>query len=187
MSAYSDIFRSVELRKGLENYVEYLTDSAKRTTKRLIGGAVGEARGDTLLGAVKPFGLPLTADFLGVAVNYPERSVEGEGASVLGSKIGTRLIKTITPTDADKYDEDSGFSPARAIVFRPNGTRTYVQSKRTKLYYIKYGGDTFSCPFGATGEAEEFGSARKEVRATLLAGLPKYGRVSVVNERYTVR
>jgi len=63
-----------------------------------------------------------------------------------------------------------------------------VQSKVTKLYYLKYTGDSFSSPFGATSDAEEElagGTAVKNAIITLF-GAADIKRVSISPEKVPV-
>jgi hypothetical protein len=176
---YSQIKRGAEYDLALDNYVTYIRDAATRPTKRLRGGARG-ARRTTVAAALRPFGMELPAGTY-AAVRASQDSVTG-----LGSALTTRLFTSGSQlTGANPI---SKFTPARISAFRGSGAATYVQSKITKLYYLKYEGDSFSAPFGATGDAEEEQTGARAVRAAVLSvfGAADIKRVSFSPEKVPV-
>jgi hypothetical protein len=80
------------------------------------------------------------------------------------------------------------FRPARVAAFRGTGAATYVQSKITKLYYLKYEGDSFSAPFGATSATEEEAVGAAAVRTAIISafGAADIKRVSFSPEKVVV-
>lgn len=145
---YSDVLRGAELNQALNNYVDYIQNIDNRQTKRLRGGAPGEARPRRQV-AVKPFGIEMGAgEFALVGISQASYTK-------LSSAIGARMsITSEALGGASKLDR---FKPAKVNYFEPtsDSARSYVQSKLTKLYYLKIQGDSFSAPFGATTDAEE--------------------------------
>lgn len=176
---YSDVRRGAELNKALTNYASYIQNAATRPSKRLQGGTVERriAKQDV---AVRPFSMDNDATKPKVLVKATEQGI-GTGGG-LATALSTRLDVTLG-TD---YRIEGGFTPAKVSYFKPSSnTRSYVQSKVTKLYYIKYTGTTYSAPFGAGSDTEEFETAKALVKADVLALDPglDYRRVSISPER----
>lgn len=161
---FSQIKRGAEYEKALDNYVLYMSNMETRPTKRLQGGTRGNRR-QTVAAALTPFG----AD-LGTGV-YASVRVGQDSVTALGTALTNRLYTQGTQLAA--AIKVGGFKPARVTAFRGTGTANYVQSKITKLYYLKYDGDSFGAPFGATSGTEEEqagGQAVKTAIITLFAG-----------------
>lgn len=176
---YSQIKRGAEYEAALNNYVDYLKNIETRPTKRLQGGIRG-ARRQTLPAALRPFGADLAA---GV---YLSTRVGQESSQEIGQTVTGRLFTQGANLAA--ATKMSGFRPAKATAFRGTGAAAYVQSKVTKLYYLKYTGDNFSVPFGATSDAEEElagGTAVKNAILTLF-GAADIKRVSISPEKVPV-
>ena len=176
---YGQIKKGLEYETALNNYVEYLRNPANRTTKRMTGGTRGERR-DIIKGAVLPFGIDASAG------QYYLVSVSVKSNTAIGASVSSRLFTSGTNlTGADKL---SKFSPAKAQVFRGSGAASYQQSKVTKLWYLKYEGDSYSIPFGALTETEEEQTGARLVRSALLSGgsASDVNRVSIVSERVPV-
>ncbi|NDJ16783.1 hypothetical protein [Myxacorys almedinensis] len=176
---FSQIKRGAEYNKGLDNYVQYLRDSETRPTKRLQGGVRGTRR-VLLIRAVTPFGMTLSAGEV-YQVRASQDSITG-----IGSAVGTTRL--ITPAPTADLNINKKFKPARVSAFRGSGTASYVQSKVTKLFYLKYEGDSFSLPFGALNETEEEADGARAVRVAVLSvfGSADIKRVSFSPERVPV-
>lgn len=173
---YSQIKRGAEYDTALTNYVDYLRNAATRPTKRLRGGSRG-ARRETIPAALMPFGLDLGAG------NYIRTRVSQAAVAGLGNALTNRLFTSgANLTGATPL---VGFRPAKVTGFQGNGAAAYVQSKITKLYYLKYEGDTYSAPFGALTATEEEGEAYGLVRAavTTAFGASDIKRISFSPER----
>ena len=176
---YSDVRRGAELNKALTNYAAYLQNASTRPSKRLQGGTVERTIAKQNV-AVRPFSLDNDTAKPKVLVKATEQGLSTTGG--LAAKLSTRIDVTLG-TD---FRIEGGFTPAKVSYFKPtSNTRTYVASKITKLYYIKYAGSTFSIPFGALTDAEEFETAKALVKADVLELDPtlNYRRVSITNER----
>jgi hypothetical protein len=93
--------------------------------------------------------------------------VSTDGLTGLGSALTGRLFTSgASLTGAIRIQK---FRPAKVTGFRGTGAATYVQSKITKLYYLKYTGDTYGAPFGATSDTEEEFDGGSTVKAAVLA------------------
>ena len=176
---YSQIKRGAEYEVGLNNYIDYLRLAETRPTKRMQGGVRG-ARRQTIPAAVRPFGIDLDANLAAVRVGSESHQELG------GAVTAARLVTTGAPLATAQRIE--GFRPARAAAFRGSGAATYVQSKVTKLYYLKYAGDSFSLPFGATAGTEEEHAGGTAVKAAIIAafGAADVKRVSITPEKVPV-
>lgn len=176
---FSQIKKGAEYDSALDNYVDYLRNSATRPTKRLQGGTRG-ARRELVEAAVRPFGYEGgTSNFL--LVKASQASLTG-----LGTALSTRTFTSganLTAATSMK-----GFKPARVTAFRGSGAASYVQSKITKLYYLKYEGDSFSAPFGATSDTEEEAAGGRAVKTAILTQFASSDikRVSISPEKVPV-
>jgi hypothetical protein len=176
---FSQIKRGTEYNRGLDNYVQYLRDAENRPTKRLQGGVRG-ARRELVIRAVTPFGISISAGEV-YEVRASQKSITG-----IGSAVGaTRLV---TPSGSTTPTVNKKFKPARVSSFKGSGTASYQQSKVTKLYYLKYEGDSYSLPFGAISETEEEATGAKVVKAAILSafGAADIKRISFSPERVPV-
>lgn len=175
---FSQIKRGTEYNQGLDNYIDYLRNAETRPTKRMQGGTRGARRRLTFR-YLKPFGLETAAD------EYYEVRASEDALTALGSAVGARL--TTAPANAD-IQSNKKFKPARVTVFAGSGSATYVQSKITKLYYLKYEGDTNSLPFGATSGTEEEQAGARAVKTAILSliAASDVKRISFTPERVPV-
>lgn len=176
---YSQIKRGAEYEVGLNNYIDYLRTAETRPTKRMQGGVRG-ARRQTLPAALRPFGVDLgTAPYVAVRVGL-------DSSQELAAAVTGRLFTSGANLAAATRIE--GFRPAKASAFRGTGAATYVQSKVTKLHYLKYTGDTFNIPFGATAETEEEFAGGTAVKNAILTafGAADIKRVSITPEKVPV-
>lgn len=160
---YSQIKKAAEYETALNNYTTYLKDAATRPTKRMQGGTKGASR-PVSKAAVSPFGM--------------DSSASGKILVSIGDKSKTKLATALGSTRLDLSNAGiaaanrlAGFRPAKVSAFEGSDAATYVQSKVTKLYYLKYPGDSFNAPFGATADTEEIETAMGLVRAAVVAVL----------------
>lgn len=176
---YSQIKRGAEYDTALNNYVDYLRNAATRQTKRLKGGARGSTR-QTVSAALRPFGMELDAG------QFAQVRVSQDSVTGLGNALTTRLFTQ--GTQLANSEKLAKFRPAKITAFRGTGTATYVQSKITKLYYLKYAGDTFSAPFGALSDTEEEVVGSRAVKAAVLTNFASADnkRVSIAPEKVPV-
>lgn len=175
---YSQIKRGGEYKAALDKYVDYLQNMDTRPTKRVQGGARG-ARRKLEIRHVKPFGIETQAD------EFYQVRCSAESLTDLGAAVGTRL--TTAPNTAT-IETNKKFRPARFSAFKGSGAATYVQSKVTGLYYLKYEGDSYSLPFGAISDTEEEAAGSKIVKAAVLTafGAADIKRISFTPERVPV-
>ncbi len=176
---YSQIKRGAEYDAALDNYITYLKNIDTRPTKRLRGGTRG-ARRQTRVAAVRPFGVELPAG------TFASTRVGQESFNELGSTVSTRLFTSgANLAGASRLDK---FRAAKVVAFRGSGAAAYVQSKVTKLYYLKYTGDSFGIPFGAITDTEEeyAGSVIVKNAIITLFGAADIKRVSIAPERVSV-
>jgi hypothetical protein len=176
---YSQIKRGAEYDLALDNYVTYIRDAATRPTKRLQGGQRG-ARRETLEAAVLPFGMELAAGTY-AQTRISQSAFAGIGGALTG-RVFTQGSQLAGATPLGK------FRPARVSSFRGTGAANYVQSKVTKLYYLKYEGDSFSAPFGALTNTEEEAVGAAAVRTAIrgIFGAADIQRVSFSPEKIAV-
>ena len=172
---YSQIKRGAEYNQALDNYLLYLRDAQTRPTKRLQGGARG-ARRKLEVRYVKPFGMAIGAD------EMFEVRASADSLTEIGSAVGSRIT---TATPSTKILINKKFKPARVSAFKGSGNATYVQSKVTKLYYLKYEGDSSSLPFGALTEVEEEQTGANAVRQAIITlfGAADIKRISFSAEK----
>lgn len=175
---YSDVRRGAELNKALTNYASYLQNASTRPSKRLQGGTVERSIKKKEV-SLLPFGVDMSTENPKFRVQATEKGLSTAGN--LQTALATRI--DVTP-DANSI-RNRNFTPAKVSYFKPNGTRSYKQSKITKLYYVAYGGETYTAPFGATSATEEFSTGAAAVRADVLEldNTLDYRRVSVSSER----
>lgn len=172
---YSDIKKGGELKIALDNYVDYLTNPANRTTKRVTGGSYGGTKGAMIRIGIRPFGVPVAAGFYVInqvrAEALTTTGANFDGIADFGSGTDKRFEKTIDVTNIVAAPE--GYVPARVSAFKGVGAPTYKQSKVTKLYYLHYPGKTWSCPFGrlmtALGDNELEQTVYNSVKEAVLA------------------
>lgn len=186
---YSKIIHANDDKKALENYVDYVSHPETRQTKRAQGGSRNNQRlRASSTGFIIPFEMPLVANTVGVAIKYSATSREAfNGFSA--SLIETGRLKTQLAANENSMAHPEGFTPARATVFVPQGSNAeYVQSKVTKMFYLKYQGKSHSLPFGALNANEEQVTGEKAAKIALLAagGSAQYFRVSIRPERVQV-
>jgi hypothetical protein len=176
---FSQIRRGAEYNEALDNYVAYIRNAETRPTKRMRGGIRGTRR-QTIAASVRPFGVELAS---GV---FASTRVGQESATELAATVSGRLFTSGTQLSGAR--PLAGFRPAKISAFRGTGAAAYVQSKVTKLYYLKYAGDSFSVPFGATADAEEEAAGGAVVKAAVLAlfGGADIKRASISPERVKV-
>lgn len=174
---YSNIKKGTAYKRALDNYIEYLTNPPP--SKRLTGGNVGTKKPMTA-GVVTPFGKEMSGTSSAL-VTMSQRSLDEFGAQFSNRlRTGAQALG-----DSTKL---TGYKPAKANIFRSSGgTRSYEQSKITKLWYLKYEGESFSLPFGAIADNEEESAAGATIKQTILASLTgEYSRVSISSEKIKV-
>jgi hypothetical protein len=156
---FSQIKKGAEYNQGLDNYIDYLRNAESRPTKRLQGGVRGSRR-TTVPAAVRPFGMVLEGDFALTRIST-------ESQTGIGSTIATRTFT-------------SGANLTAAV--------SYAQSKITKLYYLKYVGDTFTAPIGSLSDTEEEQTGGAAVKTAIIAafGGSDIKRVSISPEKVPV-
>ena len=177
---YSDIKRAAKLQQGLTNYISYLENSATRPSKIGTRGA----RDLTQTVYVEPFTVGVDVDEVVMARCSPT------SFTTLGAAINASSIAAVTATLGSKNVVNfPKFSPARIVLFR-NNTRavTVATSDITGLTYLKYSGQRFSCPFGATADIDDQMDSFLDVKARLLAAnaAAAVKRVSLVREKVGV-
>ncbi len=180
---YADIKRGGELKKGLENLIAYQTESLNNPQTVRGGNITGKtitSRPRTRV-AVLPFGVD-TESSARYIVQASKESIEKAG-NTLGSRLTTNLANV---TNVEKR---RGFVPAKIHFFEPDSSSgsgaSYKRSEKTGLYYINRDGKSYTVPFGATSESEEFATASAQVIAAIekLLQNKDYVRVWVSNEK----
>ena len=181
---YSKIVHANDEKLALTNYLNYLEHPETRPNKRIQGGTRNSQRLRAMSrGHLKPFGAALPAGGTGYLINYSATSLEAFAGFEAALVSTGRLVTGAPAANSGTYFEiPKGYLPARASVFVPIGnTAEYVQSRVTRLWYLKYQGKSHSLPFGATGDAEEQEAGERAAKAALLtAGAnQQYFRVSI--------
>lgn len=172
---YSNINQGAELKRAQDALTNYRRN---RQTKRTTGGTPGKSRSRIDV-SVLPFGSAGTDRAL--------VSTTGDSYTKLSTVINTRTSKDDkTIAASSKFD---GFQPARLHYFSPdNDQRSYVQSKQTGLFYLRYNGINYSAPFGATAKTEEYEAAARTLKAAALAidGNKEFRRAWIKGESFSV-
>lgn len=164
---FSRIREASYLNQAVNNYVAWLQNAATRP--RNVGGGV--ARPPSVELAIEPFGFT-------VAVGTAVRATATTAARTqMSSAIGSYA----TPAGGGiTLQRIPGFKAARVSLFVGTGNSTVATSEITGLRYLKYGGNSFSHPFGQSVgtdlEYEVFGAIR-----TALAGANR--RISYAPEQ----
>lgn len=140
LSRFRDIRRATDLEAGLAGYKDWL-ENRHLTSKRKTGGSVGEAR-KTVINYIAPFAMESFANGTSYRVR---RSIE---SNIRLGTINNRIISNNPDNSGEFFSFKKGQSPCRVYLFESNGNRSYVQSKITKLWYLKYSGESYSSPIG---------------------------------------
>jgi hypothetical protein len=123
---------------------------------------------------VKPFGVDLGADAL-LQTSALDPSFTKLRAAVGATRVfdvlaaGKSAIK-IRNAKAARVSATDGLST----------TGTYQKSNATGLWYVDYGGNSYSCPFGASTSTEKEGEAFTSIKTALGVA---YKRVHLIEER----
>ena len=149
---FKNVKKGGEYKKALDTYTTYLSDIGSRQTRRVTGQGTPGTRGKSQNAGVRLFGSTMGVD------NYVLSQVSAAALGASGANfdnvadLGTGTAKRVAyaPAAANVVAEPTGFKKAaRLTVFVPNAApSTYKRSKFTSLYYIKYGGKSFTTPFG---------------------------------------
>ncbi|MBE9159720.1 hypothetical protein IQ265_23205 [Nodosilinea sp. LEGE 06152] len=177
---YSDIKRAAKLQQGLTNYINHLQTAATRPSKVGTRGA----RDLSQIVYIEPFTVGIEADEVVQARCSPT------SFTTLSTAINASSIARVTAAlGAKTVVNFPKFSPARIVLFR-NNTRavTVATSDVTGLQYLKYNGNRFSCPFGATADIDDQMDSFLDVKARLLTAnaAAAVKRVSLVREKVGV-
>ncbi len=176
---YSNIKKAAEYQEGLGNYIKYLRNEENNRSKRLTGGS-RTSRRDLTTVVVHPFALDFDADF------WVSSKVNRTQVAALKTLVNNRFADAAA--SVAQGISLAGFKPARLTTFRGSGNATYEPSKITKLYYLKYEGETQSAPFGANTAAEEETEIARTIKAAAKTGgtAGSIRRASVSSERVRV-
>jgi hypothetical protein len=140
----------------------------------------GQARDLDAVVYVAPFTVHVAADEVVSAKAY------NDGFTTLGALINASSVAEVaTALGANSVVNIPKFRPARIVWFR-NTVRsiTTPRSAVTNMEYLKYAGDSFSCPFGATADADDMIDSFLDVKTRILAvGGYAISRVSLTREK----
>lgn len=132
---YSRILQAAYLNQAVDNYVQYIQQSATR--QRNIGG--GTARPPQIDLAIQPFNVDVDSDDNWLArVGQPSRAQMSTGVGTAAQEVGGAITAA----------KMAGFKPARLTMFVGSGSSTVATSAVTGLRYLKYNGTNYSHPFG---------------------------------------
>ena len=159
MGRFSDIKRGGELKTKLDRYTQYLQNPPARRLN---------SQGDRAP-SQQVYITPFSFDILGtetVAVN-----ANRDGFTQLATAINGGARSEVLAAIGSKTPKDVGrFRPARVSVFQnPTKTKTTPNSKFTGQPYLKYAGDSYSCPFGRKTVGDDIQDAYAIVRTALRA------------------
>lgn len=158
---FSDIKRGAELEAARVAYFNYWETKATRPS----GVGTGTPRELDAVCYVQPFTTDVAADEVVTAKAY------NQGYTTLSTYINGVPTAAVTNTiGANSIVNIPKFRAARVTWFR-NTTRqvSTPTSKFTNQEYLKYTGERFSCPFGATADTDDMIDSFLSVKAALLA------------------
>lgn len=158
---YSDIKRGAKLQQAFTNLQAYEAAAATRPSKIGTRGA----RGLNKTVYIAPFTTHIDADEIVQARVKPEAFTIISPA-ILGGTTKADIAETLGAKSLVTFPS---FRASR-IVFFQNASRiaTVTRSERTNMEYLKYTGNTYSCPFGATVDADDEMEAFLDIKAALL-------------------
>lgn len=178
---YSNIKRAVEYEQGLNGYIRHLQGLDSNPTVRTTGTRTRRTKKKPRrLIAIRPFGQELQGGEL------LETQVTREAFEKLQGKLTGRIQDSSQALGGAVRNKS--LQPAKVTFFDPgSGEPYYEESKITGLHYLKYPGESYTSPFGATGENEEEYQAAKQVKAAVLTlSARDYARVSITPEKLRV-
>ena len=175
MGRFSDIKRGGELKTKLDRYVQYLqTPPARRLNTQ---GDRDPSKPVYLV----PFGLDIGATEV-VTVN-----ANTAGYALISPFITQTDGGEITDARGSKTIKDIGRFRAPKVKVFQNATKkkTTPNSRFTGTPYLKYAGQSYSCPFGRKTASDDIQDVYTDLRARLRArpGL-EVNRVSLQVERF---
>lgn len=161
---YSDIKRAAQLQAGLTAYIAYLQNSANRPS----GVGTKGPRGLNKTVFVAPFTTQVAATEL-CAAKVRQDAFNMISPSILGGSTKANVAETLGANTLVSFPR---FRASRVVLFH-NAARVAAAepSKVTGIRYLKYEGDHFSCPMGATADTDDEMEAFLDVKAALLVAL----------------
>jgi hypothetical protein len=154
---FSDIKRGGDLKKKLDKYVTYLQNPPARRLN-----TQGDRKPSTVV-YLTPFSLDVgTTQVVSVDANR-------DGYTLLAPFVNQGTGSAITNDKDGKTVKDVGrFRAAKVNVFQnPTKTKTTPNSKFTGEPYLKYAGNSYSCPFGRKAASDDIQDAFSDVKAIL--------------------
>lgn len=158
---YSRIKQAAKLEAARIALQAYENAAATRPSR--IGQ--GQPRDLDAIVYLAPFTVKVAADEVVSAKAY------NDGFTTLGTLINASTVAEVSSSlGANSVVNIPKFSPARIVWFR-NTTRSVTTplSKFTNQEYLKYSGDSFSCPFGATADTDDMIDSFLDVKTRILA------------------
>lgn len=158
---YSDIRRGAKLNAQLAAYAAYVNPATPRPSRIGTRGA----RGLNKVVYVAPFTAQVGTDELCAAKCKPE-SYTIISPAILG---GTTKADVKDALGTNSLVSFPRFRASRVVFFQ-NASRvvTVKNSEITNAEYLKYTGNHYSCPFGATIDSDDEMEAFLDVKAALL-------------------
>jgi hypothetical protein len=159
MGRFSDIKRGGDLKAKLDAYALYLQNPPARRLN-----SQGD-RAPSQQAYLVPFSLNLETDEV-VAV-----TANRDGYTQLANAVNQGAKSEVLNALGSKTVADVGrFRPARVNVFQnATKTKTTPNSRFTGKPYLKYAGDSYSCPFGRKAAADRLQDSFGIIRAALKA------------------
>lgn len=161
---YSRILSAAKYYAAIDNYIKYITDSAKRGSR--VGQ--GKSRPESIPLFIIPFGMDL-----GTGKHLPVSASTNAWNSYQGSFTG--YTKATGVTEENKFPKISGFRAARAnIVTGRQATGVAKTSAVTGMKYLDYGGQSQSIPFGKGATNTTQTAAFEDIKTKLGAAAKVY-------------
>ncbi len=132
---FSRIREASYLNQAVDNYINWLQTAATRP--RNVGG--GADRPPSVELAIEPFGFTMPAS----------TAVRATATTAARTQMGTGIGTFATvPGGGITLQRIPGYKAARVSLFIGTGSSTVATSEITGLRYLKYGGNSYSHPFG---------------------------------------
>lgn len=171
---YSRILEAAKYYSSIDNYIQYITNAARRGQN--VG--TGTARPPSQVLYVRPFNVDLAAGQLA------KTSAAAPSWTTYASRFGTHVTAT-APTDAGNIVKIADFRAARVVITTGrSGTGTVKTSKVTGQKYLDYGGKSTSIPFGQTGAITDQEAAFNAIKNAIVTNITPAPLVTLQPEKF---
>lgn len=154
---FSRIQAATRYYAAVDNYIKYITDATRRSTR--VGQGKARPRSQKLF--IDPFGLKLAS-----GQRVPVSAAQPAWTTYSG-RFGGHTEAT-PPTDEDLIVKPADYRAARVIIVSGRSQTGVVKTSAiTGMKYLSYGGDSTSIPFGRKNETETELAAFEEIKAAI--------------------